>query len=154
MADVGSALNNTATGSSDDRGNAFRANDGARVVFITGCRSTFGTIDPANHSAQRKGNHNRQILDRIGPRLQPFKPQCSQPLSRPERGLRINSRLKGTGRNPASRCADGLNQTTDQEGGQSPWDAQWKWNSCRETGEHDPQRQKPHEWRTKYFKDR
>ena len=90
VADVGGGLDHAATGPRHDRGDRLHADDLAGGIVVAGGGGALGAVDPSHHGAQGKGNHNRQIFERVGPGLQPLQAQRGEPFTRPQRRLRID----------------------------------------------------------------
>ncbi len=140
VADVGRGLDHAAAGSGNHRGQAFDRDDPPGVILVASRRRALRAVDAAHNGAQRKGNHDRQILQRVAPGLKPLKLGGRQPLCRPEGGSRVDHRMPLTSRQPAGRRAHRIERPAHRQGRQGPGNPQRKRNRRGQARQHNPHR--------------
>ena len=146
MADVGSGLDHTATGTRDHRRQPLDGDHAPGVILVAGRRRALGAIDASPDRAQGKGNRDRQIMNRVVPGAEPLKPKRPQPFRRPHGRRRVDREVGFGGGDPAHADAEKLNQPADHERCQGPGDAAGEGEPRGQRRERDAQGHDTGQW--------
>ena len=82
VSDVGRRLDDPAAEAGDQGRESLDRNHVARVELVAGRRGALRAVDASDHGGQGKGNHDRQVVQRIPESRHPLEPQGRQPLVR------------------------------------------------------------------------